>query len=171
MTFQKFSLPLGQSDASTKSEDQASSLSQTITVHKGAHAKGLGFTIVGGSDSEKGNLGIYVRRILPHGLIAEEGSIKEGKFKDLSVSLTFHLSVHPSVHLSLCLPFTFKSIGPKFNYQGKDLHGHQFKSVLWNTNSHLVYLNFLNTHSGNEEVILPRLLQNSHYFENGLVLC
>ena len=33
------------------------------------------------------------------------------------------------------------------------------------------YLNLLNTHSGNEEVILPRLLQNSHYFENGLVLC
>lgn len=55
-------------------------LTQTVTVHKGAQGKGLGFTIVGGSDSEKGNLGIYVRRILPHGLIAEEGSIKEGTF-------------------------------------------------------------------------------------------
>lgn len=144
MTFQKFSLPLGQSDASIKSEDQASSLSQTITVHKGAHAKGLGFTIVGGSDSEKGNLGIYVRRILPHGLIAEEGSIKEGKIKYISVPLTVHLSVHLSVRLSLCLPFTFESVGPKVNYQSRDLH--QFKSVLWNTNLHLVYLNMLNTH-------------------------
>lgn len=66
-------------------------LTQTITVHKGAKGKGLGFTIVGGSDSEKGNLGIYVRRILPHGLIAEEGSIKEGIFKGYSLFLSLSL--------------------------------------------------------------------------------
>ena len=28
----------------------------------------------------KGNLGIYVRRILPRGLVAEEGSLKEGNY-------------------------------------------------------------------------------------------
>lgn len=75
---EKFALPLDHSDRTSKSKDEMNDLTQTITVHKGAKGKGLGFTIVGGSDSEKGNLGIYVRRILPHGLIAEEGSIKEG---------------------------------------------------------------------------------------------
>jgi hypothetical protein len=51
-----------------------------------ARGKGLGFTIVGGSDSEKGNLGIFVRRILPRGLVAEEGSMKEGKLLALQYS-------------------------------------------------------------------------------------
>ncbi|XP_033749281.1 uncharacterized protein LOC117333969 [Pecten maximus] len=51
---------------------------QTVTINKGVRGKGLGFTIVGGSDSEKGNIGIFVRRILPRGLIHEDGSIKEG---------------------------------------------------------------------------------------------
>jgi hypothetical protein len=41
---------------------------------------------VGGSDSEKGNLGIFVRRILPRGLVAEEGSMKEGKLLALQYS-------------------------------------------------------------------------------------
>ncbi|OWF46401.1 Disks large-like 2 [Mizuhopecten yessoensis] len=51
---------------------------QTVMINKGVRGKGLGFTIVGGSDSEKGNLGIFVRRILACGLIHEDGSIKEG---------------------------------------------------------------------------------------------
>ncbi|XP_060062786.1 tyrosine-protein phosphatase non-receptor type 13-like [Ylistrum balloti] len=51
---------------------------QTVTINKGSRGKGLGFTIVGGSDSEKGNIGIFVRRILPQGLMYEDGSIKEG---------------------------------------------------------------------------------------------
>ena len=33
-----------------------------------------------GQHSIKGNLGIYVRRILPRGLVAEEGSLKEGNY-------------------------------------------------------------------------------------------
>ncbi|XP_052102730.1 multiple PDZ domain protein-like isoform X3 [Mytilus californianus] len=82
----KFSRPSDQSeDNLTESAIREQTLKaktydppQTITINKGARGKGLGFTIVGGSDSEKGNLGIYVRRILPRGLIAEDGNMKEG---------------------------------------------------------------------------------------------
>ncbi|KAK3909235.1 PDZ domain-containing protein 2 [Frankliniella fusca] len=90
----------------------------SATFNKGPGHKGLGFSIVGGRDSPRGNMGIFVKTVFPNGQAAESGQLKEGD-EILAVN---GKALHGFSHLEAIAVFKEIRSGPVLLHIGRRLN-------------------------------------------------
>ncbi|KAH1015624.1 hypothetical protein HUJ04_006976 [Dendroctonus ponderosae] len=89
--------------ASTATFKHNNNFNRFITFSKGPGRKSLGFTIVGGKDSSKGPMGIYVKRIFENGQAADTKLLQEGVYMDRNLRMTTHIKLTVEKHTKLHL--------------------------------------------------------------------